>query len=417
MVEETRLERIKRMREGYREEARNFPTSPITIPTDREQIAHETLRQVFDMWEQGRHYESLVSWFSFPLERREDVVNIVLLQEAQGRSLHSAQADTRGQPANLVLEHYTLLTTDAVGKLVMPSGQEPITDQDVKDLNNNPTGGSMVFDRKLRSIGLRKNQYTQYDMDDFIEPGNDIRSVFDLEEARKFLLKLIPYIHDEYVKKGLLSSWGIVNGIKHADLLTDPRLTDDLETAILGEAPWHGRLANYLNQGVFPSPEFFEEAFKRLNTEDSDPNATFLVIRGIGNEQPVSVPAGVFYFTMLRRITTLAEYRKRHPEFGQGREDRIISYLLNDTFMKHALPYLETEEVYGDDFVTEGISYLSYEGVITRGEEAKVLKKERLGEVIKAAVEYAKEKGDQKTVQKLVSREVNGIKFSDYLSQ
>ena len=83
--------------------------------------------------------------------------------------------------------------------------------------------------------------------------------------------------------------------------------------------------------------------------------------------------------------------------------------------MEHVLPYLETENAYEDDFIHGiGRSVFYNEKVLSTGEEAKALKRKRLGEVINTAIEYARQKGDEQTVQKLTEREVGGVKFSDY---
>lgn len=192
-------------------------------------------------------------------------------------------------------------------------------------------------------------------------------------------------------------------------------MADDLEKPILGEAYWGEHLENFLAQGVFPSPEFFEEAFMRLKPEDSDPYANLKI--SLKDVRDTGVPASVFYFTMLRRITTLEEMRERHPEFGTGREEKIISYLLNDAFMEHALPYLGTEEAFEDNFVGEDSKIIFHNARIeATGKEAKQLKRQRLGEIIKAAVDYAHQKGNEEMVQRLTEREVSGVKFADFIS-
>jgi len=120
---------------------------------------------------------------------------------------------------------------------------------------------------------------------------------------------------------------------------------------------------------------------------------------------------------MLRKITLLKSFRKSHPEFGKGLEEKTISYLLNDAFMEHTLPYLETENAYGDDFIYSLPGSIGHNAKVeATGEEAKALKRQRLGEVISTAIEYARQKGDEQTVQKLTEREVDGVKFADLIS-
>lgn len=395
-----------------RRELPKFPESPITIPPERVEAAKNLLGRVHEMWEQGRHYDSLVAWFETPTDQRDDVVNSVLLQEAEPseRSLRSAQYDTEGKPEHLILKHYALFATPAVGKIIKPNENDPITDDNVDELRKNP-GNNEDFRIKIRSLGLGHEPY-YHDMDDFIQPNHDITNNFSLEEARELLANLIPHISGK-VKDRLLSSWGIVGGIKHADLLTDPRLADALEKSLIGEVYWVTHLENFLTQGVFPSAEFFEEAFKRLKPEDSDPNAIFQIsLRDIGDTK---IPSSIFYFTMLRRITLLKSFRENHPEFGKGREEKIISYLLNDAFMEHALPYLETEDAFEDYFVEENSRLMRHNAKIeATGEEAKEIKRKRFGEILQAAEAYLKEKEDIETIRKLRERGVAGVKFSDY---
>jgi hypothetical protein len=80
----------------------------------------------------------------------------------------------------------------------------------------------------------------------------------------------------------------------------------------------------------------------------------------------------------------------------------------------HTLRYLEIENAYEDDFVSQ---YGSNSKVVATGEEAKALKRQKLGEVINTAIEYARQRGDEQTVQKLTEREVGGVKFADLISR
>lgn len=365
---------------------------------------------VHELWEQGRHYDSLLKWFKLPLDRRDDVINTTLLQEAEpaSRSLRSAQYDMEGKPEHLILKHYALFATSAVGKLIRPNDNDPITNDDVNELYPNP-GENQEFRRRLMSLGLGYEPY-YHDYDDFTQPNHDITRNFSLDEEREFLVKLIPHLNDG-VKGKLLSSGshGVIDVIKHTDLLTDPRLADALEKPLLGEVVWDYYMENYVRQELFPSAEFFEEAFKRLDPKDSDANANF----HISDKNDTEIPASVFYFTMLRKITLLNVLREGYPEFGKGREEKITSYLLSDVFMEHVLPYLEIENAYEDDFVS---AYSSNTKVLATGAEAKALKRKRLGEVINIAIEYALQKGDEQTAQKLTEREVDGVKFADFIS-
>jgi len=390
----------------------NYPDSPITIPSERVEAAKDLLGRIHEMWEQGRHYDSLVSWFDIPMDQRDDVINTVLLQEAEpaGRSLRSAQYDMEGKPEHLILKHYALLAAPAVGKIIRPNDNDPINNDDVNELYQNP-GGNQEFGRRLMSLGLGYKPYF-HDYADFTEPNQDIKRSFSLDETREFLVKLTPYLNvKDRVKGRLLSSGshGVIDVMKHTDLLTDPRLADILEKPLLREVVWEFYMENYLRQEVFPSAGFFEEAFKRLDPKDSDPNANF----HISDKNNTEIPASVFYFTMLRKITLLKSLRERHPEFGKGWEGKITSYLLNDVFMAHVLPYLETENAYEDDFVSK---YGNNEKVLATGDEAKALKGKRFGEVINIAVEYARQRGDEETVRKLNEREVGGVKFADFIS-
>jgi len=398
-----------------RRELPKFPETPIQIPPERTKKAKELLKSISDLWGQGEHYKSLVKWFDLPQESRDDIINTTLLQEAnpRDRSLRSAQYDTEGKPENLILRHYALLSTPEVGKIIHPNEDNPITSNDVLRIFSNPgaASGEHSFRFKIMSLGLRQNPYF-HDMDDFTKPNEDIKRNFSIEEAGEFLLELIPHVKDD-IKDQLLSSWGVISSIKHADLLTDPRLADDLEKSLIGEISWASRVENYLSQGVFPSPEFFEEAFKRLKPEYVDPNANLQISLKEAND--TSVPASVFYFTMLRRITTLEKARGMDLEFTKDREDRIVSYLLNDAFITRALPYLDTEDVYQDNFISEGYGQIMYNAKIeATGQEAKDIKSKRFGEILGAAETYLKQKGGTDTLQKLKDREIAGVKFSDY---
>jgi hypothetical protein len=395
-----------------------YPDSPIVIPSERKEAARELLSVVNELWEQGRHYDALLKWFELPLDKRDDVINTTLLQEAEpaGRSLRSAQYDTEGKPEHLILKHYALLATSAVGKIIRPNENDPITFDDTVQISSNPgvPDREQSFRFRLRSLGLGLSSY-YHDMGDFTEPKEDIKRNFSLEEAREFLLKLIPHVKDEDVKYQLLSSWGVVSSIKHADLLADPRLADALEKSLVGEIVWSERLENFLGQGVFPSAEFFDEAFKRLKPEDSDPNANFHI--SLKDFRDTEVPASVFYFTMLRRLVLLDSRREIYPGFGIGGEEKVTSYLLSDTFMKHAIQYLETKDAFQDYFVEVNSMATRYNAKVeATGDEAKALKRKRLGEVINAAIEYARQKGDEQTVKRLAEREVGGVQFADLIT-
>lgn len=390
-----------------------YPDSPIIIPDDRKEKAKAQLGEIHGLWEQGQHYNSLLTWFRASSEVRGDALTYALLEAGKqpDESLTTVQHEMKSQPLGFALSHYALLSSDAARKLLLPDESEPITEADVNALYYNPGQSDQI--RLYRRLGLK--DFPFFNADDFTEPRIDISTAFNLEEARQFLLKLTPHIEGE-VKRKILSNWGVVSGIRHADLLTDPRLADHLEYALLTEGgSWATYLENFLSQGVFPSTEFFEEAFRRLKPEEANPQAMLAV--SIKDVHDTQVPASVFYFTMLRRIASLEKWREKRPEFGQGREERIISYLLNDTFMKHALPYLETDEVFEDNFILEEFTTIRPKvEVKATGEEAKTLKNERFREVLKTAVAYLDQKGDSERLESLKSREVDGVRFADFLT-
>lgn len=396
----------------FRRERPTYPTSPIEIPLERKEEAYGSLTAIYELWEKGRHYDALIEWFGLPSDRREDVINSVLLQEAKSdRSLRDIQYDTKGKPEHLIFKHYALFSTEAVKKLVRPNETDPINANDLNDLSSNP-GYNHEFQRKVLSLGLGYDPYF-HDMGDFIEPNSDIQVSFTIEEAREFFLKFVPHINDE-VRNSLLSAWGIVSGIKHADLLTDRRLADYLERPLLGEIDWSSRIENFISQNVFPSPEFFEEAFRRLDPKDSDPNAKFFI--SVNNVRDTEIPGSTFYFLILRKIVNLKNIREEVPEYGIGTEEKITAYLLNDAFMEHVIPYLETQEIYKDNLVySAGNAIIHNTEIEATGEEAKRIKKERLAEVIQTAIDFATRKGDMETVKKLKEREVYGFKFSSLL--
>lgn len=79
--------------------------------------------------------------------------------------------------------------------------------------------------------------------------------------------------------------------------------------------------------------------------------------------------------------------------------------------MDHALPYLELDETYSDGLVLESKRMIMYHTDIeATGTDGKQLKKKRLGEVVKTAIEYATEKNDKETVSKLSQ------KYADFIS-
>lgn len=106
-------------RPRFRRPLPTFPDSPIVIPTERVELAGGLLKDVYGLWQQERHYDSLVKWFGEADDLRNDAVNHVLLQEIKpdSPSLSSMQHETRDEPAGLILGHYPLLTTEAVKKL------------------------------------------------------------------------------------------------------------------------------------------------------------------------------------------------------------------------------------------------------------------------------------------------------------
>lgn len=383
-----------------------FPDSPITIPTARAEAARNLLTSVYELWEEGQHYRSLQAWFATSLEERDDVINSVLLQEAEpaNQSLRDIQYHVKGRPESLVLDHYALLTSAAVGKIINPSGTT-VTLGDAYELSFNPgeQRGNNCFAARLRSIGLGGYTHYYHDADDFTEPRNDITRNFDLEEEREFLLNLIPHIGttDDLVEEQLLR--GVVHAIRHADLLTDRRLADHVEKVVLLDHFWLAHLENFLAQGVFPSAAFFEEAFRRLKPEESAVNAVFRA--SIRDEEDTPIPASVYYFSILRKITS--------PENNQ--QQTIVSYLLSDAFMEHALPYLETGNVYPDDFIAEGDKLIFYHArVEATGDEGRRIKRERFGEILVLAEKYLTETRNAETIKELKNKEVAGVRFVDY---
>lgn len=390
------------------------PESPIVIPAETREVANGLLAEINDAWNDGRRYEALYDWFHIAPEMRTTIVDATLLQEAKPKeSLKSAQDRTKGTPSNFVLSHYALLTSEAAGKIIDPQEEYMVTDDDAHKLRQNPAERDREFSMRIRGLGLA-NQPSEtpyyHDYADFQEPNMDIMRSFSLEDERQLLVNLLPHIDAEDSNQ-LLSSVGIVNIIQHADLLLDPRLADRLEKALVGKMPWELYLANYLSQGFFPSAEFFEEAFKRLPPELSDPNAVFSVDANGGRDK-TDIPASVFYFSMLQKITGVKGLRKHGSE--QGREVKITEYLLNDAFMQHALPYLSIDQAYREEFIHE-LSTIFYGEVVAAGDEAKQIKSQRFSEILKEAIGFLEEKGDTDTIKKLKDREVAGIKFSDYL--
>ncbi|MEK7551606.1 MAG: hypothetical protein AAB532_03320 [Patescibacteria group bacterium] len=402
---------VRKLRFGRVE---TYPDSPIVIPPDRRELSRALLVATNELWIQGQHLEALISWYSSPEELRSDVVSSVLLDEAKPhRSLRDAQFETEGHPENFVLQHYALVTNPAVRKMFQPVEDEPITEDNWHKIKSNP-GDNNEFRRAISRLGIRDGSYDFFDYADFTNANAEIVANFSLDEAREFLINLIPNLSDE-VKNKMLSTWGVVHSVKWADLLTDPRLADDLERAILYDhISWADHLEQFLAQDFLPSVEFFEEAFRRLKDEDSDPNSDFSV--SVVSPQDTTIPSSLLYFSMLRR-TIPSEMDGSATETREERMERITSYLLSDEFMRHALPYLSTEELYPDVFVVPKRMNLTHNATIEdTGDDAKTSKRKRLGEVIQIAIDYARKKGDDETVKKLTDKEVDGVRLTDFIS-
>lgn len=328
--------------------------------------AKDTLTQIYDLWESGKHLESLKSWFGLPLEQRNEIIDNVLRENVneENYSLRNTQYATEGTPSYLVLKHYALLTSPEAEKLILPNNSNPLTKTDLSRISNSHSE-EIDFQQRIKKMRL----YDGYDTGgDLTQPDNDLVDNLSLEEAREFLVNLIPHLNDE-AKTKLITRGQIISHIKWAELLTDPRLTTDLEEPILKNFPWFDSLINHIVQEVYPSAKFFEIAFEKL-----EPKIT-------KNEDN-----GLYYYLLLRNV--------KDP-------DTKTLYLLNNDFMECVNLYLKKEEVHPDNYFYLIGGYYERRDIEARGEEAKKIKQSRLNEVIQTAIDYANQNGDKETATKL----------------
>lgn len=335
--------------------------------TTEKSPAKETLTQIYNLWENGKHLESLKSWFGLPLEQRDEIINNVMQENVneENYSLQGTKNATEGTPSYLVFKHYALLASPEVEKLILPDDTNPLTKIDLSRISNS-NSERIDFQQRINKLGLY-DEYGTYN-DDFIDPDNDLVKNLSLEEAREFLVNLIPHLNEE-AKTELIYYGKIISHIKWADLLTDPRLTTDLEMPILQQYPWFDSLTNYIVKEVYPSAKFFEIAFEKLETKTSK------------NED-----YSLYYYLLLRNV--------KDP-------DTRTLYLLNNDFMECVNLYLKKEEVHPDNYFYLVGEYYFEREIEAKGEEAKKIKQSRLNEVIKTAIDYANQNGNEETATKL----------------
>lgn len=366
--------------------------------------------------EQGQFYNALFTWFGLPEEQRVEVLRNTLTLASQRQSeLSWAKEDPDCTPVEkFVLTYFSTLSSPVTQKIIVPTGNIQITERDVAEIED--SSGERAyrrFDEFVNENGISLG--ADSDTSDFPSPSWTFHR-FSTEEMKNLLLHLSPHITPE---SPLFTYSAIVHPFKHIDLLTDSRLSPYVEEILLPEFVRSQLeppiLANLLSQNVFPSPECFEEIFRRI-PDQCDPDITYTVLDSAGGEQ--QLPASAYYFTLLRRINqTDNQNVAKNPKEAKEIKQRIVSYLLNDEFIKRVLPYLKTDQVYGDELVPPGLGYLSYmTDAEATGNAAREIKRKRFSEILKTAISFLEGKGDTETIQKLTEREVGGIKFADFLS-
>lgn len=372
------------------------------------------VEQVHALAKEGNMYSSLLTWFGLPEEQRSEVLTKALKVGSQIQPALSWVVNRRETPdlENFILKNFSILSSKAAQKLLMPTDGIEVTAQDMMEISDEEGRSAWNrFNKLVNEAGIK----FQAGIDDFSSPSRTFTH-FSLEEEREFLLKLaahMPSDADLFIAYGL----DLLRPIEHCDLLADPRLVDYVRETIFLTPHLEPLLANFLSRGVFPSPEFFEEVFK-LKPEETKPDTEFTIATDKGN---LDLPASLYYFSMLLRITKVPKDLK--PEKLEERKQKIVGYLLNDQFMQRALPYLDTDNFYeketghGNEFIPEGLMDIRYQADIkATGEEAKKIKRDKFGKILKTGITYLEEKGDTRIAQKLREKEVAGIKYFDFLS-
>lgn len=400
------------------------------------------VEQCASLEREGQVYKSFVSWFNLPKDKREEAIKDTLTRVAKkDQSLRDIK---RGYVSlslqdQFIFNNFEILSSDDARKILLPQGLTEITDKDLNSLSNNERETAARFNRILKD----NNIDSDYSADeyDFKEVSKLISSKFSVEEEREFLKQLLPLFKkgsEMYkIAKSTSSLRSFINPFRHIELIFDDILGKYLEKQLIGDTNWQNYLENYLSQGVFPSPEFFEEVFRRKPL-DCDPNAIYTIHTREGDKE---VPASLHYFSILRRINhvtgiesspnpkdefTVRDEKNRDivrdPKKIKEIKERIVGYLLSDEFMRRVLPYLNTDKVYGnewdeDRFISSTAGYIDYGAEIeATGDKAREIKKQRFSEVLREAIIYLKGIGNQVRIQKIQDRQVDGVKFSDFLA-
>ena len=137
----------------------------------------------------------------------------------------------------------------------------------------------------------------------------------------------------------------------------------------------------------------------------------------MGNE--VELPTSLYFFTMLRRIRHVHTH-KDIPEQEKNRiRENVVRYLMDDGVMRHALPYLDDDNLYGskdrDTFISGGGGLIYSADITETGQAAKDIKRQRFGEVLQLATDYLEQSGRHDDAVKLQAREVDGIQYADFI--
>lgn len=416
--------------------------------------------------QEGRYLDAFTNWFQAPVEQRSAAIkNAVVWFVNYNNYLDAALKDPSISSVDaFVLNNFSLLHSITGEKIFTPSKETLIHTRELDSFRYPAMGGrgKRRFVRNpgsaIRPVGEEEQPnetvdttsgleqsipFAQYGLSNkgidkfsfFPSPQSRIKESLIDDEVATLIKRILPHLENTHVddeETGFFLGRNLLHGVKHLNIVTDPEIGKYFEAWEIVDIRndnfanmFQEKVVNAVMQFYFPSAAYFEKVFAQNNSYTQE-GYQFKTQQG-------KLPGEVLYFTLLRQLVHLDKFVGKadlSAKEAERMKERIVGYLFSDPFMQRVRNYLRTDIAYPDDLLSMGIEGMNMVGdnnyrprfdiefdlkVQQRGEPARVKKRERFGEVVRAADKFLREKGDAGKADELAAREVNGTRFADYL--
>lgn len=355
-------------------------------------------------------YKSYTAWFQLPTDQRDQLLKTSLSEGAKIDTEFYRLVSQDKLPSRLdfVFRNFEVLSSPAAAKVLLPSSEDPLTNQEVSNDYRDSRAAYYRFLDLADELDGQSGIRIEKEETDTRNPGVIVANRFTVNEMVEVVKKLRTVIPDKDHR--IYRPLTLLHPFKHLDVLLDPELRDFVwESFVLDDD--FKTLSNILIQHYYPSAAVFDLAFDKYPNKYGPNNEKWDFTDPAGNER-IPVPASAFYWALIRRAANLRvpkeeEKHFRNPQFEKQEvideiRDKVADYLLDDEFTRRTLQYFDVDELYDDLLVYPHVAGIIFrKGLEATGNEARKAKQEKFVEVLDVAEKHLQGKGDQQRVDQL----------------